>query len=175
MALSLRLRRLLTGEYASYRIVPAGLLSRARDIAAAAGVPAARFAKAVVVHDPGDGYLMFVIPSDKRLDLEAVAEAWGRTSLRLASEDELARLFPDCELGAMPPFGALYGLPTLVDPCFREQRTFVFQGGSHDELVEMLYADYESLARAGVAGSCLHANARGPARRPPARTARAAA
>jgi Ala-tRNA(Pro) deacylase len=165
MAVSLRLRRQLTGEYASYRVVSAGDLSHARDIAAAAGVPVSRFAKAVVARDARGGYTMFVIPSDRRLDLESAVAAMGGGPLRLASEDELARLFPDCDVGAMPPFGDLYGLPTVVDPCFRGQPDIVFQGGSHDELVAMLFADYESLSRAMVAEACLHAKSPEPVRR----------
>lgn len=163
MAVSLRLRRLLTGEYASYRFVPGHVSPRARAIAAAACVPGSQFAKTVVLRDAAGGYLMAVIPSTARLDLAAVAAVSGRPGLRLASEQELGRLFPDCDVGAMPPFGELYGLETYVDPCFRDRIAFVFQGGSHDELVAMLFADYESLARAVIGPSCLHAKPPVPA------------
>jgi Ala-tRNA(Pro) deacylase len=130
--------------------------AHARELARSAGVPGAEFAKVVVLQDAAGDYLMVVIPSTRRLDLAAVAEGTRRVGLRLASEQELAKLFPDCELGAMPPFGGLYGLPAYVDPCFREWPLFVFQGGSHDELVAMLFKDYESLARAVVAPTCYH-------------------
>jgi Ala-tRNA(Pro) deacylase len=168
MAVSLRLRRLLTGGYASYRLVPGHVSPRARAIAAAACVPGSQFAKSVVLRDATGRYLMVVIPSTTRLDLAAVAAASGRPGLRLAREQELGELFPDCEVGAMPPFGELYGLHTYVDPCFRDRPDFVFQGGSHDELVSMLFADYESLARAVVGPSCFHA-------KPPALARRSAA
>jgi Ala-tRNA(Pro) deacylase len=165
MAVSLRLRRLLTGEYASYRFVAGSTSPRARAIAAAACVPGSQFAKSIVLRDAAGGYLMAVVPATTRLDLAAVAAASGRPGLRLASEQELGRLFPDCDLGAMPPFGELYGLHTYVDPCFRDRPDFVFQGGSHDELVAMRFADYESLTRAVVGPSCFHAKPPAPARR----------
>jgi Ala-tRNA(Pro) deacylase len=114
---------------------------------------------------------MVVIPSTRRVDLAAVTAATGRPGLRLAGERELGRLFPDCELGAMPPFGELYGLPAYVDPCFREWPAFVFQGGSHEELVAMLFADYKSLARAVIGPSCFHAKRLAGARRSAARGA----
>ena len=167
MAVSLRLRRLLTGEYASYRLVAHAAGSRAREVAEVAGVPGAEFAKVVVLRDAAGGCLMVVIPSTTRLNVAAVAAATGRPGLRLASEQELGKLFPDCELGAMPPFGELYGLQTYVDPCFRDRPDFVFQGGSHDELVAMLFADYQSLARAVIGPSCFHVN-------PPVRAQRSA-
>lgn len=164
MAVSLRLRRLLTGEYASYRLIPGHGSPRARAIAAAAHVPGSQFAKSVVVRDAAGRYLMAVIPSTMRLDRAAMAAASGRRGLRLASEREIGKLFPDCDLGAMPPFGALYGLPTYIDPCFRDRIAFVFQGGTHDELVAMLFTDYESLACDAVVGpSCLHAKPPAPA------------
>jgi prolyl-tRNA editing enzyme YbaK/EbsC (Cys-tRNA(Pro) deacylase) len=75
----------------------------------------------------------------------------------------------------MPPFGELYGVRTFVDPCFTEQPEFVFQGGSHDELVAMRFADYRSLARVVVAKSCLHAGPRLSAPRPTAPSAASAA
>jgi Ala-tRNA(Pro) deacylase len=156
MAVSLRLRRLLTGEYATYRLVPGHVWPRARAIAAAACVPRPQFAKSVVLRDGAGGYLMAVIPSNMRLDLAGVAAASGRPGVRLAREREIGTLFPDCELGAMPPFGELYGLPTYVDPCFRNHSAFVFQGGSHDELVAMCFADFESLTRAVIGPACLH-------------------
>jgi Ala-tRNA(Pro) deacylase len=163
MAVSQRLRRLLTGEYASHRhLAPPG--AHAREVAESAGVPGAAFAKVVVLQDAAGDYLMAVVPSTRRLDLAAVSEATRRVGLRLASERELIKLFPDCEPGAMPPFGELYGIAAYVDPCFREWPEFVFRGGSHDELVTMRFADYEFLARAVVGPSCLHRKT-APARR----------
>jgi Ala-tRNA(Pro) deacylase len=65
-------------------------------------------------------------------------------------------LFPDCETGAMPPFGQLYGLPVWVDACFPKAGEFAFQAGNHHEVVRMQYAEYERLARPVVAEFCRH-------------------
>jgi Ala-tRNA(Pro) deacylase len=163
MAVSQRLRRLLTGEYASYRFVTHGARSSARDVADAAKVPARQFAKVVVFRDAAGVYVMVVVPSTTRVRLDSVERTTGRPGLRLATEDELQALFPDCDVGAMPPFGGLYGLPVYVDACFREQPEFFFRGGAHDEVVGMLFADYESLVRPVYGQWCFHD---APRRRP---------
>ena len=77
------------------------------------------------------------------------------------NERELKRLFPDCEVGAMPPFGALYGMPMYVDPCLLESEDIFFQAGNHHEVVLMRSQEYEDVAGPLFSGSCLH---RGPAR-----------
>jgi Ala-tRNA(Pro) deacylase len=71
-------------------------------------------------------------------------------------EEELAGLFPDCEAGAMPPFGHLYGMPVYVDACFPKAGEFAFQAGNHHEVVRMRYSEYERLARPVVADFCRH-------------------
>jgi Ala-tRNA(Pro) deacylase len=161
MAVSQRLRRLLTGEYVSYRLVPHGARSSARAVAEAAKVPPRQFAKVVVLRDAAGAYLMVVVPATARVELGAVATATGRSGLRLAAEHELQALFPDCDVGAMPPFGALYGLPVFVDACFRDKPDFYFRGGAHDEVVGMTWVDYESLARPVFGQWCFHAKAPG--------------
>jgi Ala-tRNA(Pro) deacylase len=148
MAMCLRLRRLLTGEYVNYRLVPHRAGFTARELAEAVRVPPRQFAKVVVLRDEAGEYLMVVVPANARVRLDAVAAATGRAGLRLASERDLQTLFPDCDLGAMPPLGGLYGLPVLVDEGLRDGRDpFFFRGGAHDEVVGMFWADYESLAQ----------------------------
>ena len=68
----------------------------------------------------------------------------------------MARLFPDCELGAIPPFGHLYGMPVYVDACFPRGGDIVFQAGNHREVVRMAYRDYERLAKPVAGEFCLH-------------------
>lgn len=171
MAVSWRLRQLLTGEYASYRLVAHGARSAARDVADAANVPPRQFAKVVVLRDPAGAFLMVVVPSTTRVRIDTVERTTGRAGLRLAREHELQALFPDCDVGAMPPFGGLYGLPVYVDACFRDQPEFYFRGGAHDEIVGMLFADYESLTRPVFGQWCFHD---APRRRPSVRREAAA-
>jgi Ala-tRNA(Pro) deacylase len=99
---------------------------------------------------------MVVLPASCRLDLTALRHAAARHKLSLVHEDDLARLFPDCETGAMPPFGGLYGLPVYIDACFRPDRDIYFQAGNHHELVRMPYATYEALVRPVAGEFCLH-------------------
>ena len=114
-------------------------------LAAASHTPGQNVAKPVLVA-VGSTYVLCVIPAHKRVDLEAVARAMHAESARLATEDELARIFHDCELGAEPPFGRPYGLPTLMDESLRADEFLVFQAGSHTESIRMLRADYERVA-----------------------------
>lgn len=105
----------------------------------AAHVPGDRLAKAVVLH--GDqGFTMVVAPSTHRLDLTAIAGAE-----RLATEHEIARLFPDCEVGAVPPLGTRYGVPTIVDESLRDQPEIWFEAGDHEHIVGLSASDFAVL------------------------------
>jgi Ala-tRNA(Pro) deacylase len=86
----------------------------------------------------------------------ALASLLGKPSVALVSESEMTSLFPDCETGAMPPFGQLYGLPVWLDACFPKTGEIAFQAGNHHEVVRMKYAEYERLARPAVAEFCRH-------------------
>ncbi len=92
-----------------------------------------------------------VVPACRRLDLDAVGRALNVQAARLATEHELARVFHDCEVGAEPPFGKPYGVPTLMDDKLRSDEYLVFQAGSHTESVKMLWADYERVTEPMVA------------------------
>lgn len=122
----------------------------AREFAAAAHLPALMTAKVVVVM-ADEKLVMLVLPASYRVDLGRVYELLGAHMVRLADERELAVAFPDCAIGAMPPFGNLYGIPVLVDPLIAAQPQLVFQPGSHTETVALAYADYERLVRPQVA------------------------
>jgi Ala-tRNA(Pro) deacylase len=80
-----------------------------------------------------------------------VADAVGGKNVTLASEQEFAPTFPDCEPGAMPPFGNLYDVPVYVDPALAESDHVVFQAGTHDVTMSVAYADFERLSQATVA------------------------
>jgi Ala-tRNA(Pro) deacylase len=99
---------------------------------------------------------MVVVPAQFHVDDAILHRVTGRSGIRLENESELQRLFPDCELGAMPPFGKLYGLPMYVDACFEREEDIWFQAGNHHELVRMRYEDYERIAQPFYARTCLH-------------------
>lgn len=122
----------------------------AREFAAATHLPALMTAKVVVV-SADEKLVMLVVPAAYRVDLSRVYHLLEARLVRLADERELAIAFPDCAIGAMPPFGNLYGLPVYVDPLITAQSQLVFQPGSHTETMAIAYADYERLVHPQVA------------------------
>jgi Ala-tRNA(Pro) deacylase len=110
-----RARRLLETDGVAFETLPHREAYTAQGVAAAAHVSGWMLAKVLVVRAPGEGPLMVVLPASCRLDLAALAHVLGKPSVSLVAESEMKELFPDCEIGAMPPFGQLYGLPVWVD------------------------------------------------------------
>jgi Ala-tRNA(Pro) deacylase len=126
-----------------------------QEVAAEEHVSGDMIAKPVVVRADG-GYAMVVVPASYKLDMRKVAEALHTHQASLADEPELAKLFPDSEVGAEPPFGNLYNLPTLVDEHLTHDEEIVFQAGSHRSAIRMRYADYAELAHPQVADLAVH-------------------
>jgi len=144
MPLSERLRNFLDSRRAEFTLSTHPKALTAREVAAAEHLPPKEVAKAVVIF--GDGaYYMIVIPASKLVDLHEVRPVLGLAQARLASEDELARLFPDCELGAMPPLGPIYGFPVYLDTTLAGQDTIAFNAGTHREVLHMQMAEYRRL------------------------------
>jgi Ala-tRNA(Pro) deacylase len=92
---------------------------------------------------------MMVVPADHHIDLEKVEKAVGKP-VSLGKEQEFKSFFPDCAIGAMPPFGNLYGLPTYVDRDLAEQDYIVFEAGTHTDAIKMSYRDYEKIVKPKV-------------------------
>ncbi len=152
-----RLQSLLDAVQASYSIRQHALAFTAPEIAARSHVRGRALAKVVVARDRAGAHVMAVLPASCRLDLDALARVAGVEPLVLAPEAELKGLFPDCEPGAMPPFGKLYGLPVYVDACFPRNERLYFQAGNHQEVVGMPYLEFERLAEPIIGEFCLHA------------------
>lgn len=122
----------------------------AQRIAASEHVPGRMFAKVAMAKADGD-LVMFVLPAPSVVDLAKVSDVLSGKEVRMASESEFASAFGDCEPGAMPPFGNLYGLPLYVDQALGRNERIVFQAGSHTVTMSVSYADFERLARPIVA------------------------
>jgi Ala-tRNA(Pro) deacylase len=121
----------------------------AQEVAAAEHVPGRMLAKVVMLM--ADAKLcMFVLPASARVDVEKAAAVLGAKEARLAHEDEFADRFPGCEVGAMPPFGNLFGVPIYVDKSLAEDETIVFEAGTHTDTMSMKYADFERLTNPTV-------------------------
>ncbi len=127
----------------------------AQEVAAEEHVSGDRLAKVVVVK-AGKGFAMCVLPASYKLDMEKVASALDNEKVRLADESELAKLFPDSEVGATPPFGNLYNLPTLLDNHLGEEEEIIFQAGTHRQSIRMKFKDYAALAKPTVVDLAVH-------------------
>ncbi len=106
-------------------------------------------AKTVVVTSP-QGLALCVLRAMDRLDVEIAASRLGTSHARLATEQEFQHHFPDCEMGAMPPFGNLYDVPTLVDEALTRDREIVFNAGTHVDAIRMSYADFAAMVKPKV-------------------------
>ncbi|MHC5061600.1 MAG: aminoacyl-tRNA deacylase [Planctomycetota bacterium] len=116
----------------------------AQQMAAAEHVPGMEVAKPVVVR-ADDKYYMCVLPACRKVDMDALKEDIGAGQVELAGEDEMSKLFADCQLGAEPPFGNLYGLETLMDQSLEKDDQIVFQAGTHEQAIKMATDDYKEL------------------------------
>jgi Ala-tRNA(Pro) deacylase len=121
----------------------------AQEIAASAHIPGKELAKTVMVKIDGK-MAMAVLPASYRIDFDLLKEAAGAGTIELASEKEFEDLFPDCEVGAMPPFGNLYGMDVFAAASLAEDTDIAFNAGSHSELIRLPYKDFERLVRPKV-------------------------
>jgi Ala-tRNA(Pro) deacylase len=117
----------------------------AQELAQVEGVRGSQHAKVVMIKSNGT-HQMAVLPSDRMVDIEKLEKSTGE-EWKIEMEDEFKGLFPDCETGAMPPFGNLYGMETRVDRSLADNDTIVFEAGTHTDAIKMSYRDYETLAK----------------------------
>jgi len=120
-----------------------------QDIAASAHVSGKEFAKTVMIKIDGE-MAMAVLPASYHIDFDTLKEIFGTSSVALATEPEFKDRFPDCEVGAMPPFGNLYGMAVYVAESLTKHKEIAFNAGSHTELIRLSYADYERLVKPRV-------------------------
>lgn len=145
MPLSERLRSFLDAHHAEHTVTQHPKAFTAREVAFAEHLPPREVAKVVVVFGDGE-YHMLIVPANRLVDFQELRPALGLSQARLASEDELLRLFPDCELGAMPPFGSLYGLQVYLDSSLAAEPVLSFNAGSHREVIHMATAEFRRVA-----------------------------
>lgn len=118
----------------------------AAEVAESAHVSGRDFAKTVIVVIE-DEMVMVVLPASRRVLLNDLREMLDSTHLRLATEAEFRDRFPDCELGAMPPFGNLYNMRVFVSGLLAEEKEIAFNAGSHTEVIKMSYSDFDRLVK----------------------------
>ena len=143
MSIAAKVQTCLSLSGVPYDIVEHPRTSNSTHTAQAAHVPGARVAKSVVLED-GDKYLMAVVPATDHVDLGALHRRLGR-AIGLATEEEVAKVFADCEPGAVPPFGQVYGIETILDEAFVDAEEVYFEGGDHRALVHVNGSDFLKL------------------------------
>lgn len=118
----------------------------AQEIAASAHIPGKELAKTVILKADGR-MIMAVLPASFKVDFNIFKEITGASNIRLADEHEFVNKFPECDPGAMPPFGNLYGIDVYATKILSEDEEIVFNAGTHTELIKMTYKDFEKLVK----------------------------
>ncbi|HSR67633.1 MAG TPA: YbaK/EbsC family protein [Acidobacteriota bacterium] len=144
-----KLKAFLNENGVKYVMISHSPAYTAQEIAASAKIPGMELAKTVMVRLDGE-MAMAVLPASRQVDLDKLAELSGAEVAELATEDEFKGLFPDCEPGAMPPFGNLYGMPVYVAGALSEDEEIAFNAGTHTELMQLRYQDFEKLVQPKV-------------------------
>ncbi|NKE69932.1 aminoacyl-tRNA deacylase [Candidatus Manganitrophus noduliformans] len=121
-----------------------------QEIAATLHKTGKRLGKVVMVK-AGDRLVMCVLPAHELIDIGRLETILGSKQVRLATEEEFKNIFPDCDVGAMPPFGNLYHVPVYLDERLAQYDKFYFEAGSHTEIVTMSIDDYRRLVSPQVA------------------------
>ncbi len=145
-----RLREFLDSQHVKYVTMKHSPAYTAQEIAAAAHVRGKELAKTVMVEIDGK-MAMAVVPASRKVNFDLLKAAVGAEDVELAGEKAFRDMFPECEVGAMPPFGNLYEMPVYVSHLLASDEEIVFNAGSHTELIRLAYADFERLVRPKVA------------------------
>jgi Ala-tRNA(Pro) deacylase len=139
-----KLKDMLDEAKVSYEVFNHALAYTAQEIAAKQHFSGNEMAK-VVMLEVDDGLIMAVIPASRKIDLAVAMRSLDAKTVRLATEDEFIAKFPGCEIGAMPPFGNLFGLPVFVDPALEQDEYIYFNAGNHVQTVRLKYEDFARL------------------------------
>ena len=136
-----KLKEFLDSHNVKYVTISHSRAFTAQETAASAHVPVKELAKTVIVKIDGK-MTMAVLPASCKVDFDLLKKAARAATIEIANEKEFKDLFPDCEIGAMPPFGNLYGMDVFVAESLTEDKEIAFNAGSHRELVKMTYIDF---------------------------------
>lgn len=143
MSIATRVVNYLIDQDADYEVFGHPHSACSMETAELAHVPGDRLAKSVLLEDDA-GYLLVTLPASCRVDLGELHRQTNR-NLGLATESELAALFGDCELGALPPFGSIYGMDAVVDDMLAEQSDVYFEAGDHEQLIRVSGETFQML------------------------------
>lgn len=145
-----RLKEFLDSHKVKYVTMTHSTAYTAQEIASLVHIRGEDFAKTVIVRIDG-AIVMAVLPASYHVDLPLLKEAAKGKKIELASETDFRDKFPECETGAMPPFGQLYGMPVFVDESLTRDKEIAFNAGTHHELIRLSYEDFARLVQPKVA------------------------
>jgi Ala-tRNA(Pro) deacylase len=148
MALA-NLTEYLDTHHVAYVVISHSPAYTAQGIAGLAHIPGRELAKAVIVKVDGK-LAMAVVPAKFHVDLALLRKAANANTVALASEEEFKDRFPQCETGAMPPFGNLFGLEVFADDSLESDKEIAFNAGTHRELIRMAWEDFKRLVEPKV-------------------------
>ncbi|MBI2471608.1 MAG: YbaK/EbsC family protein [Planctomycetes bacterium] len=141
-----KLNEFLDSHSIKYVVISHSRAFTAQETATSAHIPGKELAKTVMVKMNGK-MAMAVLPASCKVDFDLLKKTTEAVTIDIANEKEFKDLFPDCEIGAMPPFGNLYGMEVFLAKTLTEDREIAFNAGSHRELVKMAYKDFERLVK----------------------------
>ena len=144
-----KLKEFLDHEKVKYISITHSLAYTAQEVAASAHITGKELAKTVIV-ELDNKMAMAVLPANRKIVLQDLREVTGSDEVKFASEEQFKQRFPECETGAMPPFGNLYGMEVYVAESLTQNDEIAFNAGSHTEVIKMRFADFERLVNPRV-------------------------
>ena len=144
-----KLKEFLDREKIKYVSIIHSTAYTAQEVAASAHITGRELAKTIIVELDGQ-MAMAVLPANRKIVLQDLREVTGSDQVKFASEEEFKKQFPDCETGAMPPFGNLYGMDVYAAEALTENDQIAFNAGSHTEVIKLAYKDFERLVQPRV-------------------------
>ena len=148
----MNVQELLREKQVAYDAIPHRNTYDAQRLAHTLHTPGQNVAKTVLLRaDHGYAYIVAVLPADNTIDFEKVSTALGGSQIELATELEIKERCPECEMGALPPFGSQYGMNTLVEESLTTDTEIVFEGDNHHEAIRMRYQDFHNIEEPLVA------------------------
>lgn len=141
-----KLKKFLEDNNIKYVVISHSTAYTALEVAELAHISGRELAKTVMVKIDGK-LAMIVLPAAYMIDLTCLNKAMGVDRVDLANEDDFIDMFPDCEIGAMPPFGNLYGMEVFIEPSLEKDKEIAFNAGNHRELIKLLFEDFDRLVQ----------------------------
>ena len=144
-----KLKDFLDNNNIKYVVISHSTAYTAQEVAASSHIPGKEMAKTVMIKIDGK-MAMAVLPAAYKVDFDLLKETIGAGNIELADEHGFKDMFPECEIGAMPPFGNLYGMDVYMEESLVEEEEIAFNAGSHTELIKLAYKDFERLVKPKV-------------------------